>query len=149
MMRTVRENESGFTLLEVMIALFLLAFGMLGVATMQVSAIQGNSRGRQISEATDVASALMETLLSRAYDDDCLRDINGDATLDSAWAGRDLPNPDSAGICPNVPVNLPPAYNLFWNVIEDSPQVGTKTIRIFVEAPQTATFSIDMIRTDM
>lgn len=148
-MLLVKKEISGFTLLEVMIALAIFTIGILGVATMQISAIQGNSKGRQISEATSVASALMETLLARAYGDDCLRDINGDGALDSDWAGRDLPNPNPAGICPDVPVNLPPAYNLFWNVAEDSPQVGTKTIRIFVEGPQIATFSIDMIRTDM
>jgi prepilin-type N-terminal cleavage/methylation domain-containing protein len=146
-----KSNAAGFTLLEVLIALVVLAVGILGVATMQISSIQGNSKGRQISEATSLASALMEDLLAREYNNACLIDRNADedAGLDNGWAARDLPDPDAAGPCPDVPVPVPQRYNLFWNIAEDWPDDGTKTIRIFVEGPQIQTFSIDMIKADI
>ena len=146
-----KSNTAGFTLLEVLIALVILAVGILGVATMQISSIQGNSKGRQISEATSLASALMEDLLAREYNNACLIDRNADedAGLDNGWAARDLPDPDAAGPCPDVPVPVPQRYNLFWNIAEDWPDDGTKTIRIFVEGPQIQTFSIDMIKADI
>jgi len=147
----VKNNISGFTLLEVLIALVVLAVGILGVASMQISAIRGNSHGRQITEATSVASALMENLLAREYIDACLVDLNADedAGLNNGWATRDLPNPDPTGPCPDVPVPVPQEYNLFWNIAEDWPATSTKTIRIFVEGPQIQTFSIDMIKADI
>ena len=150
-----KSNAAGFTLLEVLIALVILAVGILGVATMQISSIQGNSKGRQISEATSLASALMENLLAREYNDACLLDVNdvsgseGVSGLNNGWAARDLPDPDAAGPCPDVPVPVPQRYNLFWNIAEDWPDDGTKTIRIFVEGPQIQTFSIDMIKADI
>ena len=147
----VKKSNSAFTLLEVLIALVILAVGILGIASMQISAIRGNSHGRQISEATSTASALMEDLLAREYNNACLSDRNtdGDAGLGNGWAARDLPDPDAAGPCPNVPVPVPQGYNLFWNIAEDWPDARTKTIRIFVEGPQIQTFSIDMIKADI
>ena len=146
--------QSGFTLLEVLIALVILAVGIFGVASMQISSIQGNSKGRQISEATNVASALMENLISRNYDDACLLDRNGDGTdgtdgTNEDWSSRDFPDPDSTALCSTVPVSVPDGYNLFWNVAEDEPMTRTKTIRIFVEGPQIKTFALDMIKTDV
>lgn len=155
-MKTIQINKSnaaGFTLLEVLIALVILAVGILGLATMQISSIQGNSKGRQISEATSVASALMENLLTREYTDSCLIDVtaDGDAGLDDSFADRDLPHPTSAdpNDCIDTPVPVPQGYNLFWNIAEDWPDDRTKTIRIFVEGPQIQTFSIDMIKADI
>ncbi len=152
-MLSVKKEISGFTLLEVMIALVILTIGILGIASMQISAIRGNSHGRQISEATSVASALMENLLAREYADACLVDTtaDGDSGLDDSFDDRDLPHPTSTDTddCIAVPVNVPQGYNLFWNVAEDWPSNRTKTIRIFVEGPQIQTFSIDMIKADI
>ncbi len=36
-------NQDGFTLIEVMIAIFILTIGILGAAAMQVASIDGNS----------------------------------------------------------------------------------------------------------
>lgn len=146
-------NAAGFTLLEVLIALVILAVGILGVATMQISSIQGNSKGRQISEATSVASALLENLLAREYADTCLIDVtaDGDAGLDDPFADRDLPHPTSTDPddCIDVPIPVPQGYNLFWNIAEDWPDDRTKTIRVFVDGPQIQMFSMDMIKADI
>lgn len=147
----IKNNNAGYSLLEVLIALAILAVGILGVATMQVSAIQGNSKGRQVSEATRVAEGLMEVLLARPYADACLQDVSGDGAsgLGNDWANRDLPNPDPGQPCNAVPSVVPKGYRLFWNIAENVPEARSKTIRVFVEGPQVRTFSLDMIKADI
>jgi len=58
-------NEKGFTLLEVIVAISVLTIGLLGVASMQVSAIKGNTLAftEGISPAPGVVEAMFfETL---------------------------------------------------------------------------------------
>ena len=60
-------GDSGFTLLEVMVALAIFTVGILGVATMQVTAINSNASARMQTEATSMAAAKMEYLHSLEY----------------------------------------------------------------------------------
>ena len=68
-MTIISKNQNGFTLIELLIALVIFAVGILGVGTMQLSSIQGNNKGRQISDAATGAADQMENFLSFAYDD--------------------------------------------------------------------------------
>jgi type IV pilus modification protein PilV len=58
---------AGFTLIEVLIAIVILTFGLLAVGSMQVSAIRGNFMGGNTSIALSLASDKMEELLNIAY----------------------------------------------------------------------------------
>lgn len=60
-------RQCGFTLLEVIIALFLFAIGILGVAAMQARAIQGNSSGMRLTEATNQAQIFLETVMAEPF----------------------------------------------------------------------------------
>lgn len=145
-------KKSGFTLLEVLIALVIFAVGILGVATMQISSIQGNSHGRQVSEASSVISDRIETLLSLDYDDPLLadtdgdgtnQDLNGDGVDDDGgnFGLDDIVNPD------NGPVAVGD-YVIWWNIAVNQPLMDTKTIRVIVDPPGRAqSFSIDMVKT--
>lgn len=66
MMRRKRQS-SGFTLLEIMIALSLLGIGLLSLAAMQITAMQYGSRGRHLTKAAAVAEAQMEELTRRTW----------------------------------------------------------------------------------
>ena len=57
-------EEKGFTLLEVMIAVAILAFGILAVASMQTSSMYGNSVANRLTEGTGWAGSKMEELLA-------------------------------------------------------------------------------------
>jgi len=57
-----REAASGFTLLEVVIALGILAFGLLGLAALQIQALGQGREGRHVSRAAAVAQDRMEDL---------------------------------------------------------------------------------------
>lgn len=66
-MRRGERPSSGFTLVEVMIALSLLAIGLLSLAAMQLTALQYGSRGRHLTKAAEVAEVQMEQLMRRTW----------------------------------------------------------------------------------
>ena len=68
------DPAAGFTLIEVLVALSLLAFGILAVATMQISSIQGNASSMGYTEAATRATDRMEILLNLDYGDANLAD---------------------------------------------------------------------------
>jgi type IV pilus assembly protein PilV len=48
-------QEKGFSLVELLVAITILAFGILGLIGMQVAAITGNSSANQMTVATTLA----------------------------------------------------------------------------------------------
>ena len=62
------KGQGGFTLLEVIVALSILTFGLLAVGSMQISAIQGNAFGGRLTEGTTLAQDKLETLIALPYD---------------------------------------------------------------------------------
>jgi prepilin-type N-terminal cleavage/methylation domain-containing protein len=60
-------RENGFTLLEVVIALSILAFGLLSIASMQVTAIRASAFAAGLSEATANSQQAIEVLLATPY----------------------------------------------------------------------------------
>ena len=70
--------QAGFTLVELMIALAIMAFGVLGYTFLQARALQGRVFAREMGRATIVAQSFLEDLTSRPYDDDQLADNASD-----------------------------------------------------------------------
>jgi len=117
-------------LLEVLIALVILAVGILGAASMQVSSMRGNSQARQISESSSLVSDRIEIILSQSYDD--LENLTSTSL-------NDTDNPDYGP-------DTVDGYILSWNVAEDVPLVGLKTVRFVVVPPGRANqFNLDFI----
>jgi len=119
------QNEKGFTLLEVIVAISILTIGLLAVASMQVSAIKGNTLAFGVTEATSWASDQTEKLIVLPYDHADLQDTNGDGAsgLENASEATD-DNP-----------NHPPThgkYKVYWNVAVDATADGTKTVNVIV-----------------
>ena len=73
-------KENGFTLLELIIAIGVLTVGLLAVGTMQGAAINTNSRGYRITEATNLAQDRIEFLVSQPFN--------------TLAGGNNLPDPD-------------------------------------------------------
>jgi type IV pilus assembly protein PilV len=69
-------RQGGFTLIEVLIAIVILTFGLLAVGSMQISAIRGNFMGGNTSIALSLASEKMEDLLNKDFNDAELDDTN-------------------------------------------------------------------------
>jgi type IV pilus assembly protein PilV len=62
-----RPSQGGFSLIEVMIALGILAFGLLTMSGMQIHAMRGGASGRQSSQAAALAQDKMEELQRTAW----------------------------------------------------------------------------------
>ena len=149
-MKFATKNQKGFTLIELLIALVIFAVGILGVGAMQLTSIKGNSKGRQISEASNFAADKIEIFMSLSYvdsalDDDDLdgtdQDADGDGVDDDGgnFGLDDLANPDGAEDIDGDGVN-----DIFWNVAVDHPEPGIKTIKVFVDPPGNGTSVVEM-----
>ncbi len=57
-----RTRQQGFTLIEVLVAVLILSFGMLGLVGMQAFALQSNRDAKLYSEATNLARELAEMM---------------------------------------------------------------------------------------
>jgi len=65
------KEAAAFTLIEVLVAMLVLAIGLLGLAGITVVVLRSNTLSLQISEATNIASTLMEELRRTAALPDC------------------------------------------------------------------------------
>ena len=84
-----RSPQRGFTLLEVLVAITILAIGILALARMQVQAVQSNSSGRQLTEATILAQDKVEDirLVNKLYlSDTSLPEPAGIQDTQSNWS---------------------------------------------------------------
>ncbi|MEA1970236.1 MAG: prepilin-type N-terminal cleavage/methylation domain-containing protein [Thermodesulfobacteriota bacterium] len=99
-------NDKGFTLIEVMIAIFILVVGLLGVAGVAVTVINGNAFSKEITTATTLAQDKMEELKNTRYSNI----TSGSDTQDSF-------------------------YTRTWTSTPDSPAADMKTIDVTVQFP--------------
>ena len=99
-----KTRQSGFTILEVMVAISILAIGLLAVFSGQNMAIRGNDRANRLTEAMTLAQDKVEELLALPYDD-------VDAT--------------------GSPVNDPGGYTITW-VVDDTVVTNAKLITVTV-----------------
>ncbi len=65
-MKTKKRNLSGFTLIELMMAMVVLAIGLTAVVHMTLVTMRGNAYAREVMEAYQIAQAAMEELKVRA-----------------------------------------------------------------------------------
>ncbi len=63
------QNNKGFSLIEVMIALAIFSIGILAVSSMQISAAQGNLSSRLRTEAIAFASGEIEDMMAQPFQD--------------------------------------------------------------------------------
>ena len=62
-------GEKGFTLIEVVAGLVILAIGLLGIAAMQVTSIKGGYFSNNVTQATILAQDKLEYLKNLSYSD--------------------------------------------------------------------------------
>ena len=106
------ENEDGYSILEVMIAVLILTVGILGVMSMQVSTIRANSWARHLTEGTTLCADQFEKMVPMSYHDDDL----APSTTTTVQEGN---------------------YTVQWDVsAENVPVNNMKTITITVSWPE-------------
>jgi type IV pilus assembly protein PilV len=97
----LRHGQSGYSLLEVLIALLVFSIGLLGLAAMMVSAVRGNHQAYHHSQAVYVANSMADGLRANlaavnagAYNTDWVSSAAGDPCTTGcgapAVAARDI-----------------------------------------------------------
>jgi type IV pilus assembly protein PilV len=82
-------EKSGFSLIEVLIALIFLSVGLLAIASLQITSVRGNFFSHNLMQATYVAQDRLEYLKSLPFDDPLLN--TGDHSDDTATvSGSDV-----------------------------------------------------------
>jgi prepilin-type N-terminal cleavage/methylation domain-containing protein len=140
-------RQGGFTLVELLIAMSILSFGILVVASMQISAIRGNAVSGLVSHASNFAVDKAEKLMRLGYHDAALNDSDGDGIggLGDAAAG-------TADHNETVTSSAGKSYHVFWNIAADQPIAGTKTVKVIAtwdERGEQKNTSLDFIKADM
>ncbi len=103
-MKTVKKKHgiSGFTLIEAMVALFILSFALLVIAQIQIVIIRGNSFANRMTTAVTMGQDKIEELRGLPYN-------------------QIVTGQDSTGI-----------YTRTWSIQGDSPVTDTKTVSLTV-----------------
>ena len=131
------KSENGFSLIEVIIAISILAVGILATASMQIGSIQGNSTARGLSEATTLAGDEIEYLVTLRWNHSDLTDTDGDGTsqdadgdgVDDDGGNFGLEDDPAAGADHQVAQGR---YTIYWNVANEQVIADTKTINLVV-----------------
>ncbi len=165
-------NKNGFTLIEVMISIVILAIGIFAVGKMQMTAVKGNSAASGFTEATSFAQNKMEELINLDYNDPVnLNDTDGDGSNQDTTANGGIVNGidnDDEGVAVDGILNFglddistpdsPPqqnigatniVYNISWHIAVDKPAFNAKHIRVYVQWQDkgtTKTLSLDRIK---
>ncbi|NLD36609.1 MAG: prepilin-type N-terminal cleavage/methylation domain-containing protein [Desulfatiglans sp.] len=123
--------QGGFTVIEVMIAITILAIGLLGIASMQMNAIRGNSLSDNITCALALAEDKMEELMGLDYSDPALEDSvyeNNDNLIEVAKGQVDK---QEALIDETGKLNAG-HFRRVWNIADDTPIDDNKTVTVIV-----------------
>ena len=110
-----RDQEGGFTLIEVMVAVLLLALGLAALAAVQITAVTINARANGMTRLVTMAQERLEALLALPY--------NHPYLLDTA-AGVAKTTYDA------VASAVPDGHRVYWCVNEDFPRPQLKTIDV-------------------
>jgi prepilin-type N-terminal cleavage/methylation domain-containing protein len=108
--RNTRDAEAGFTLIETLVAIVVLVFGLIAVTNLLLVGATNNSVANHGTAATSVATQQMELLKARPF-----RDL---------LPGGSLTN-DDALFSDNVQVEGVGTINVRWQIVEptDEPQM--------------------------
>jgi len=135
-MRVISQNQTGFTLLELLIAISIFAIGLLAIAGLQVSAIRYNAGSNVRSTAIGIAQEVLEQVMA----------MDGDNVLFQA----DNPNmvwdldPNTAATTLTLPGGG--TYSATWSVETDTPVSRVSRITVTVQAPQSRVTTLTSFR---
>jgi len=130
---TLSGHESGFTLIEVMIAMAILGVGLLSIAVAQLTAIKVSSRSKNLQQAMFLAREQMDDIEALPLNAALLQ--AGATTDDPGNPLKASNDPDdltsfnrSVTVTPNAPT--PGLAQVSVTVVWNSPQGGVRQVQL-------------------
>ena len=124
-----RRRSAGFSLIEVMVAMAILGFGMLTLAAMQLHALSQGSAGRHTGDASATARSYLEqahrlpwATLTAARDNGPWTNVFWPAVTDTVNVVVDAPG--------GVSASTEHSYNVVWNVTDINACLRNVEIRV-------------------
>jgi len=117
-----RNSKAGFTLIEVMISLGILAFGILGLMAGQIASMRFSEDSREHTLAMKLAEEQMETLQAMTPGD-----------VLALLLDPNYPNDPDNPIDPDPNDDYQVAFNRRTQVADDSPEAGMMTLTVEVD----------------
>jgi prepilin-type N-terminal cleavage/methylation domain-containing protein len=115
-MNRLKDNR-GFSLVEVLIAIVVLAVALMGLATLQVRCIRSNDLANRTTQATNLGQVKLEELIFRAATGE---HFDAGVTVDNENPVA-VPGDDQGGI-----------FTRSWEFVDDSPVPAARTIIVTV-----------------
>jgi len=132
-------SEKGFTLVELLIASVILGIAFMGLANMQISTINSNSNSSRLTKAIILAQDKMEELKNLNRDHPDLADTNpgNNGNLRQSIDPEDSDHKEShieikGETAQYIPDLYYESYTRIWNVADNTPLSGRKTIVVIV-----------------
>jgi len=111
-------NDHGFTIIEVLIALAIFSIGILGVAKLQLTSVNDNTRTRKYTEASTWGVSQIESIMTTAYDAPAL----------------------AGGTTGTITQGI---YTITWTLTDSDPVPNVKRINILVTWDNNRSFTAD------
>ena len=118
-----QHNESGFSLIEVLMALVIFTIGLLSANAMQIATIKSNTVANGVTVASVLVSDKIENIMAMDYTDAAL----------------------TAGTTTTTTVD---GFTLTWTVTGDTPLVGCKTVDVNVTFRQKQISLLSFVKSD-
>ena len=133
------KNSKGFTIVEVLVAMIILAIGVLGLGVMQLSSLQNTRGGQMRSQATLLAYDIIDSMranipaVTAGHYNSADRGGNGGPTqcygADANCSDQDMANADLDRWRSSLLQNLPPAG---WGTVTTTDGGDTSVISVTV-----------------
>lgn len=145
-MKRLFNDQTGFSLIELLIAISLLAIGLLAMASMQGVALSANSISNRMTVSASIAQAIAEDLLARPTG------IGGNLTIDGTYFDIDIdPDPLVTSNTMTIPSagTIEASYTVETNTpVGGAPVTSLTKIDITVTRTNPDSGSIRGIRSD-
>jgi prepilin-type N-terminal cleavage/methylation domain-containing protein len=124
-----RGRSEGFTLIEVVVAMGILATGLLAVSAAQLYAMRGGRSGRHTTDAAEIAQSQVETFQRMDWTDAGLAATGG-------WSAPVAPtNADYGSVqTPGVAI-VEQTYRVSWRIVNVGTYLKTIDVRVTWDEP--------------
>lgn len=129
-------KSSGFSLLELLIALTIFAIGLLSISGMQITAIRGNSTANRLTQTSALAQSVLENMLARSTTDPLFN-----ATL----SDQDWDFDPSSSVDKSWPLGGGP-YSAKYSIDIDTPVTNVAKVTVTVKGPQNRSITLSGLK---